>query len=354
MAELIAPIADRKPDEPALVDEAGETTWASFDQRTNRLVSALRQLGLEPGDRVALMSGNRREAFEVTAAAMHGSWVVVPVNWHWVAEELAYVVNDSDARALVVDERFLDIATEALPSLGSCPVRIAMGGAPVEGFLSYEEVIDSGESSEPPDQGSGGPMFYTSGTTGLPEGGAGHAQPDRGPDLSMMQLVAGLVCGSFGIPADGVTLLEGPIYHSAQWVFSIGPMLNGGTVVMRHRFDPAETLELIDRYRVTNMHLVPTQFIRLLKLPDDVRDGFRRLIARVGDPRGRAVSRRGEAEDARVVGAGDHRVLRRDRGRLPEHHRAGGVAGETGQPRSRDLHGRADDREGRRNACGPG
>ncbi len=78
-----------------------------------------------------------------------------------------------------------------------------------------------------------------------------------------------------GLPDDGVTLLEGPMYHSAQWVFAMFPLLGRrSTVVMRHRFDPAETLELIDRYEVTNVHLVPTQFLRMLKLPDTVRADF--------------------------------------------------------------------------------
>jgi long-chain acyl-CoA synthetase len=71
-----------------------------------------------------------------------------------------------------------------------------------------------------------------------------------------------------------VTLLEGPLYHSAQWAFSVGPLLGGSTVVMRHKFDPAEMLELIDRYQVTNLHLVPTQFIRLLKLDEATREAF--------------------------------------------------------------------------------
>jgi long-chain acyl-CoA synthetase len=69
-------------------------------------------------------------------------------------------------------------------------------------------------------------------------------------------------------------LLEGPAYHSAQWVFSVFPLLRGSTVVMRHKFDPAETLELVDRHQVTNVHLVPAQMIRMLKLDDDVRAGF--------------------------------------------------------------------------------
>lgn len=278
MAELIAGIAARRGNAPALIDEFGETDWLAFDERVNRLVSALRDRGLAPHATFALMAGNRREAFEAHAAAAHGAWVMVPVNWHWTDEELAYVLGDAGAEALIVDGRFADTAARALARVEGCPVRVVidehtLDGELPDGFERYEEVLASGSPDEPPDQGSGGPMFYTSGTTGFPKGVRGTLN-HTGLPPSMLQLIAGAITGGFGIPEDGVTLLEGPLYHSAQWAFSLAPMIGGSTVVMRHKFDPAEMLELIDRYGVTNMHLVPTQFIRLLKLPDAVKAAF--------------------------------------------------------------------------------
>jgi long-chain acyl-CoA synthetase len=277
MAELIAKIAARKPDEPALVDETGETTWAQLDERTNRLVNALRAAGLEQGDTIAVLCGNRRELFEVTAAYAHAGWVGVPINWHWTAEELAYVVDDADAKALVVDGRFLDTAVEAAAEhperLARCPVRVAIADRAPEGFERYEELLAGAGPDEPADQCMGGPMFYTSGTTGFPKG-VRSTLSQTGAPVATLELVAGLFEGTLQIPRDGVTLLEGPAYHSAQYVFSVFPLILGGTVVMRHRFDPAELLELVDRHRVTNIHLVPTQFIRMLKLPDEVRAAF--------------------------------------------------------------------------------
>ena len=113
MAQLIEGFAREKGDRPALVDEAGTTTWAELDGRVNRLVHALRARGLSTGDTVAVMSPNRRELFEVFLAATHGGWVVVPVNWHWSAAELAYVLGDAGAKALVVDPRYAEVAAEA-------------------------------------------------------------------------------------------------------------------------------------------------------------------------------------------------------------------------------------------------
>ena len=281
MARLTAPIAERKGSEPAVIDEYGETTWAEFDLRVNRVIHGLRSAGVSPGDTVALMCGNRREFFEVTVAAMHSGLVIVPVNWHWVAAELAYVLADSDAAALIVEDRYVDVAVTACadPQAAGCPVRIVIGGAAPDatvpdGFLAYEDLLAGADDSEPEDQASGGPMFYTSGTTGFPKG-VRSAITAVGHDMSLIDLIAQAAVGMLGIPKDGVTLLEGPAYHSAQWALSVYPMLGAATtVVMRHHFDPAELLDLVDRHGVTNIHLVPTQFIRLLKLPDDVRERF--------------------------------------------------------------------------------
>ena len=274
MAQLIAEIAQRKPEVAALIDERGETTWADLNTRVNRLISGLRAAGLADGDAVAVMSGNRRELFEVTCAYGHGSWVGVPVNWHWSAEELAYVVGDAGAKALIVEDQFADVALAAAESFDDCPVRIVIGDTAPDGWRTYDELLAAGDPAEPDGQLMGGPMFYTSGTTGFPKG-VRSALTSTGIDVAVLSLIAASFAGTLQTPPDGVTLLEGPAYHSAQWVFSMFPLYGAAsTIVMRHRFDPAETLDLIDRYGVTNIHLVPTQFIRLLKLPDDVRERF--------------------------------------------------------------------------------
>jgi len=275
VAQLIAPIAAARGDAPALVDERGTTTWAAFDERVNRLVDGLREAGVQPTETVALMSGNRRELFEAMAACGHASWLMVPVNWHWTAEELAYVLDDSDAVALLVEDQFADVAVEALanPKTARCTIRVVIGGEPPEGFVAYEELLASSSPEEPDEQGMGGPMFYTSGTTGFPKGVKSSLSAVGAP-VEVMDLVSATFTDMLGLPPEGVTLLEGPAYHSAQWVFSVFPLLRGSTVVMRHRFDPAETLHLIDEHQVTNVHLVPAQMIRMLKLDDEVREAF--------------------------------------------------------------------------------
>jgi long-chain acyl-CoA synthetase len=274
MAEVLAPFAERLGDKPALIDERGTTSWRDFDARVDRAIHALRGAGLRSGDTVALLVGNRRELFELMAACAHASWRYVPVNWHWAPEEIAYVLQNSDAAGLVADARFAELA-RATVARDDCPALRAqvMIGADAPGFADYERLLAGAPSGPAGDAGLGGPMFYTSGTTGRPKG-VKSTIFSLGAPAGVIKLVGGAITGALGLPQGGTALLVGPAYHSAQWAFSFLPMLAGQTVVMRHRFDPAETLALIDRHEVTNLHLVPTQFVRLLRLDDAERARF--------------------------------------------------------------------------------
>ena len=275
MGALLAPLASARPLEIALADEFGETSWADFDRRVNRLVHALQDAGMQPGDTLSILSGNRREVFEAIAAATQAGWRYVPVNWHWVDEEVAYVLTNSDSKAILTDTRFADVAARAVAMQQGPPLlaAVARGGGAPAGFREYEELLAAASPDEPSDPTMGGPMFYTSGTTGRPKGVLSSSF-QAGAPIELMQLIGQSVLGSLGLPEHGTTLLEGPIYHSAQWAFSFLPLVAGSSVVMRHRFDPAETLELIDLHGISNVHLVPTQFIRLLRLDEERRKAF--------------------------------------------------------------------------------
>jgi long-chain acyl-CoA synthetase len=279
LAVLLRDLVDRRGEEPALIDERGRTGWVELNRRVDRLVNALRQRGLAEGDTVAMMAGNQREALEVALACMHGGWLLVPVNWHWVAAELAHVLGDADAAALVVDQRWADVAVEAdrLAADGEGPVgrvRVAISDAPPDGFEAYEEMLGAADASEPADQVRGGVMFYTSGTTGHPKGVRGGLAGVGGPPEIWQFVVGALAETMEPAPKSPVQLVCGPSYHSAQWVFAVVPLLLGATVVLQHRFEADQVLAAIDEHAVTNTHLVPAQFVRLLRLPDAVRSSF--------------------------------------------------------------------------------
>ena len=152
----------------AIVDEFGTWTWAEHNERVNRLIHGLRGLGLDVGDTMCVVGNNRHEWLEAFAAGSSTGLVLVPVNWHFSAEEIAYVLENSEAKVIVADAEFADAATAAADEAGVA-LRIAYGG-PIEGFTDIEEVIASGSPDEPADQVSGKSMLYTSGTSGRPKG----------------------------------------------------------------------------------------------------------------------------------------------------------------------------------------
>jgi long-chain acyl-CoA synthetase len=263
MAELLRPFVRAHPDEPAVTDERGTATWREFDARVDRLAGALRGLGLADGDAIAIHSGNRREHFELMAAATHIGVRYVLVNWHWTTDELNYVLADSGAKALFSEDAFADVAASA-----DAPVRVGIGDVP--GFWPYEEFLAGGPDGPPEDQAMGWPMIYTSGTTGRPKG-VRRKLVAAGAPLETMRAVAEGFGQLLSIPEGGRSLLVGPVYHSAQWLWSYVMLCAGRPVVMRRSFDPEETLRLIERHRITNVHLVPTQFVRLLRLDEATR-----------------------------------------------------------------------------------
>jgi long-chain acyl-CoA synthetase len=210
MAALLRPYADAKPDEPAITDERGSTSWRELDARTGRLANALRGLGLATGDAIAIHSGNRREYFELMCAAGHIGLRYVMVNWHWTADELRYVLEDAGARALFSEDAFGDVAREASAGLG-LSARVAFGGA-VEGFTPYEEFLATGAGEEIADPVMGFPMFYTSGTTGRPKG-VSRKQLGAGAPIETASLVGDVFAEILRIPEGGRSLLVGPVYQ---------------------------------------------------------------------------------------------------------------------------------------------
>ena len=126
MAKLLQELTASKSDELALVDDRRETTWGELGERVDRLINGLTAAGVAPGDTVAMMMGNRRRSLRaVLGRGPHWGSPTCPVNWHWVADELAYVIDDSGATALVVGDRFADVAAEAL---GRPPCRAGRPG----------------------------------------------------------------------------------------------------------------------------------------------------------------------------------------------------------------------------------
>jgi len=271
---MVATLAERvalRGDEIALIDEFGRFTWREFDERQNRLLHALRGLGLGVGDTVALLGGNRHEWVEVLAVGGSLGLVTVPINWHFSADEVSYILENSGAAALVADVEFADNAAAAAEQAG-VPIRISFGGS-IDGFTDFEELVAAGDPAEPDDQAAGATMFYTSGTTGRPKGVRSTLQAVGGDPVAAVDQLNGLMT-LYKIPAEGVVLCNAPLYHAGPLAACLIPFVLGAQLVLRRKWDAAETLSLIDQHEVTGYYAVPTHFTRLLRLPEETRAAF--------------------------------------------------------------------------------
>lgn len=262
--------ATAHPDRLAVVEPDGrEHTAGDVLARANRLVHGLRALGLQPGDCVAMALPNGVEALELFMAAAQAGWYLTPVNWHLTAPEIAYILRDSEARAFVAHARVADACREAADAAGvPAPARFAVGSVP--GFRALSELGVGQPTAAPAERRAGAPMTYTSGTTGNPKG-VRRPLPPVEPEVVYSQQA--LFLALFGIMpgSDGVHLVGAPLYHTAVLNFATNHMHLGHTLVLMDKWTPEDTLALIERYRVTSSHMVPTQFHRLLKLPEDAK-----------------------------------------------------------------------------------
>ncbi|MGF7151394.1 long-chain acyl-CoA synthetase [Sphingomonas zeicaulis] len=258
--QLFSHWAERFGDAPALHSARGDRSFADLDRRANRLVRCLRAAGLSTGSPVAALCGNIPAFVEILLACQRGGYRFTPVNWHLSAEEVAYIVEDCGARALIVQADFAD----RVPASAADGLLFALaveGTAP--GFVDYEVAIAAFSGDALDDPVLGRTMLYTSGTTGRPKG---VVKPGAATVLPMRE------GSSFGYRDGDVNLLCGPAYHGGPLAFDLlFPLASGAAIVMMERFDPAEALALIARHRVTHTHMVATMFQRLLALPDAMR-----------------------------------------------------------------------------------
>ncbi|MFE9322559.1 acyl-CoA synthetase [Nocardia sp. NPDC052278] len=255
-------------DKPAIImgGSGAGISYRALEELSNRIARLFRDLGLRTGDHVALLFDNTLEVFPVLWAAQRAGLLYTPVNWHLTEPEAAYIVENCGARLLIHSASLSDFAA-ALVSRQPGLTRLVAGTGGDEA-AGLDELC-AGLSEEPiQDEAEGYYMLYSSGTTGRPKGIL--------PALSGAPFGAGLpidhlMASAFGFGRDTVYLSPGPIYHAAPLGWSMGVIRNGGTVVMMARFDAEDTLQLIERHRITHGQFVPTMFVRMLKLSEDVR-----------------------------------------------------------------------------------
>ncbi|WP_433577766.1 acyl-CoA synthetase [Nocardia brasiliensis] len=262
-------IAEAEPDRIALVDPAGrEVTYRELATLADRYATGLRGLGLETGDVLVSMVHNCTEAVAAYFAAYQAGLYIVAVNWHLTGPEVAYILQDSEAKAFLASDRFAATATAAADE-AKLPATARFSVGEIEGFRSVAW-LGAADTGRPSDRSTGAPMLYTSGTTGRPKG---VRRPLTGADPDVVPPHTTAFFGLFELaPYDEhVHICGSPLYHTAVLNFATISIQLGHKLVLMDRWEAEEMLRLIDRYRVTHSHMVPTQFHRLLALPEAVR-----------------------------------------------------------------------------------
>ncbi|MCZ6463723.1 MAG: AMP-binding protein, partial [Proteobacteria bacterium] len=257
---MIAGCAGSDPNAIAVDDGSRRRSWRELADRSTRVCHFLRdELGLRPGQHAAILMGNRTEYLELFLGGIQAGLWVTPINGHLSADEIAYIVEDSGAGVVFADDLHAETARTS--------------GAPVVALLGDQlETALAGASDAPvsPDAPAGGPMIYTSGTTGRPKG-----VKRTLPDTLAAYWEYGRRSGcAVGLDGSGPHLVTGPLYHAAPLMFAIYDQMNGANVIILPRFNERETLGWIREREIAHTHLVPTMFVRLLRLSEEERAAF--------------------------------------------------------------------------------
>lgn len=254
-----------------ILAESGDVvTYRQLEDNSAALAAVLHDAGLRPGDVVAVLSDNALPVFDIYWAAHRSGLYVTAINHHLTASEASYIVKDSGARVLIASAALRDLATAVSRQMDNACLLLAFGGD-VPGFGRYESAL---VLAPPPltEKPCGAVMLYSSGTTGFPKG-VKPPLPQRNVDEPGDPIVA-IASGLFGIGSSDVYLSPAPIYHAAplRWCGMVQAL--GGTVVLMRKFDAEATMTAIEQYGVTAAQMVPTMFVRLLKLDAAVRSRY--------------------------------------------------------------------------------
>ncbi|NQZ95769.1 MAG: acyl-CoA synthetase [Myxococcales bacterium] len=267
------------PDHPAVVMAgSGESvSYAELDERSNRFAQLLFEQGLRAGDHIAFFLENHPRIFEIVWAALRSGLYYTPINSHLTAPEVDYIASDCEARVFVTSTALASVAQDL--ELPRAERRLMVrsfddhrSAGVVAGFDPFEDVLAKHPAKPLEREIEGSPMMYSSGTTGRPKGILPPLPsfPPEGPN-PMTQSAGG---GMWRFGGDTRYLSPAPLYHAAPIVTSTLVQRLGGTVVQLERFDATALLAAIEKHQITHAQLVPTMFVRLLKLPPEVRERY--------------------------------------------------------------------------------
>jgi long-chain acyl-CoA synthetase len=277
----------------------GEDTWSGeeTDRIAQQLAAGMAALGVNDGDTVAMMLRNDPAYPQIIQACRIAGAYFCPINWHFKANEVAYLLKDSGAKLLFVYEDLLPGIQQVVP-LATRVIVVKPHPAVAQAYAlpdvaldqnyrRYDEWLPTLAPYDGPLRMPRGHIAYTSGTTGKPKGVRRYSIPP-GDQTEQQALALETVRVAFGIDAGVRSLVSAPIYHSAPSLFVQQSLLQGSCLVIEPRFDAERTLALIEKHRIETVYLVPVMYVRLLRLPDEVRARYDlsslRFVASTGSP----------------------------------------------------------------------
>ncbi|MEZ0352204.1 acyl-CoA synthetase [Mycobacterium sp. pR1184] len=255
---------------PALIADGNAISFGELYTRSQRVAAALHDAGLRRGDGVALVLPNRPEFFEITWGCQLSGLYYTAVNTHFTPDEVAYVIGDSDAKAVFVDASMPEIASHVSDVNTAVGVHIGVGGV-LPGWTRYEDALAAAGAAPPLSDGS--EMLYSSGTTGRPKAVRRPLPVDGNGSWAQSVLELALI-HKYGMDQSSVYLSPAPLYHAAGVNYTMAANRVGAASIIMKKFDPEAVLRLIEIHRVTHAQFVPTMFVRMLKLPEAVRRSY--------------------------------------------------------------------------------
>ncbi|KAI3591945.1 Long-chain-fatty-acid--CoA ligase [Cupriavidus sp. U2] len=263
--------------------ESLQRPGAEVLDRGMRLAGGLRRLGLEEGSVVAVLLRNDPVFADVVFACRTAGTYYCPINWHFMAEEVRYLLEDSGARALIVHADLLPAVRAVIPD----GVAVLVVGGAHPDAIEYEPWLAAQTAYDGPRVAPRGHLAYTSGTTGRPKGVLRQAMPLADLDAQQDRLRS-LIRQAYGIVPGCRALMAAPLYHSAPSVYVQNALQMAERLVLAPRFDAEQVLALVEKHRIDVLYLVPIMYVRLLKLPPEVRAKYDlssiRFVASTGSP----------------------------------------------------------------------
>jgi len=272
LGEILRTHAKSYAEKVAVKDWLGRAeTYSELDSRTNRLANGLLTIGLCRGDRLAVMLYNCVEFVEVCCACAKIGVVVVTVNWRSIGKEIEYVINDSDAKAIVVGEEFVDAVNSVRPNLQEICSFIVVGQEAPKGYVNFENLVSSSLDTLTQVRVSSKDIWfqiYTSGTTGRPKGVV------RSHESYISFFLINAV--EFGFSHEDKGMIVMPLYHVNSTFYGLLFLYIGGSLYAGRDkgFDPVDLLRVIDEEKVTFISLIPTHYHLILNVPEEVRKKF--------------------------------------------------------------------------------